>query len=452
MSRSIRVLFVLVLLAAGISPMAAQAAPEAPALPLTCATPFVRPDLETYLICLPPAQMWNGDLVVFAHGYVFANPADTIPYMPYEQITLTVGSSTIALPTLLNGLGFGFAMTSYHKEGLAVLEGAADIRNLVDYVRGLVALSGGRVKHVYVVGASEGGLITTLLMERYPQEFNAGLSLCGPVGNFQKQINYWGDFRAILDALFPGVLPPDAVTIPPGLMADWALPLESSTYQHAVQTALGNTVYAGALIKVTKAAIDPVDPATTIPQTVKGLLDYNIFATTEGKNELGLQPYGNTTTNYSGSGSLALDAAINASITRYPASPGVATALAPYQTTGVLKRPLVNMHTTLDPIVPVWHQGLYLSKVINSHSWFEYSSIAVNRYGHCNFKTSEMLYSFFLMLFKASLQPVNLKSMQPAIQAMVPDNGATYQELLDLNQTNVDLTTSQTSFLPLLMH
>ena len=431
MFRTMRLLIVFALILVAVPPMAAQAEPAMlPVLPPTCSTATL-PDQETTLVCFPPTSMWNGDLVLFAHGYVFDYPPDQPPVLPYDQIMLQVGGSTVLLPAILNQMGFGFAMTSYSKNGLAVLEGVAETRALAEAISAQVAAAGGEIRHVYVIGASEGGLITTLLLERYPEEFHAGLAMCGPVGDFQKQINYWGNFRAVLDVLFP-VLPPTAIDIPPALMADWAQPFASSASQQAVMGAMqANPAYTAALIAVTQAAVDPTNPTTlaaTTPLTVKGLLDYNIFATNEGQAELGVQPFDNMLTTYAGAGPL-VDAIINASIERYPSSGDVAAAVAPYQTSGLLRRPLIDMHTTLDPIVPFWHQELYTAKVLANHSWPKYTPVAISRYGHCNFTTSEMLYYFMTMVYKASQRPIDLSFMQ----GLFPDNGQTYQAILALN-------------------
>ena len=60
---------------------------------------------------------------------------------------------------------------------------------------------------VYLVGASEGGIITALSVEQSPSVFSAGLAACGPLGNFPYQINYFGDARATFEYFFPGLIP-----------------------------------------------------------------------------------------------------------------------------------------------------------------------------------------------------------------------------------------------------
>ena len=127
---------------------------------------------ETILTCAPPAG-WNGSLVVFAHGYEFDYPQTASPTLPYEQIVYNDGKWS--MPMMINAMGFAFATTSYTKNGLAVQQGVDSILRLVDTVQTKL---GGNVQQVYVIGASEGGLITTLLVERHPEVFTAGMAVC----------------------------------------------------------------------------------------------------------------------------------------------------------------------------------------------------------------------------------------------------------------------------------
>jgi len=85
--------------------------------------------------------------------------------------------------------------------GLAVRQGLADVVDLVNIFNAIK----GPVQKVYLVGASEGGLITTLGVERHPDVFSGGLAVCGPIGSFPLQVNYIGDFRVVFaKALYSG--------------------------------------------------------------------------------------------------------------------------------------------------------------------------------------------------------------------------------------------------------
>ncbi len=126
--------------------------------------------------------------------------------------------------------GYYFAATSYRANGLVVQDAIQDLLLLKNIA---VNKIGWRLLGVNVIlaGVSEGGLITTLSIERYGSQYAGGLAMCGPIGDFQKQINYWGDFRALYDVYYPGNIQTyggDAVTIPNPLITDWYGALGSS--------------------------------------------------------------------------------------------------------------------------------------------------------------------------------------------------------------------------------
>jgi pimeloyl-ACP methyl ester carboxylesterase len=329
-------------------------------------------------ICMP-LRPWNGDLVVFAHGYV--SPLAPVA-IPEDQLKLPDGTS---IPDLVNGLGFAFATTSYRKNGLAVLQGVDDVLDLVSRLPG--------ARHVYLLGASEGGLVTALGVERFPEIFAGGVAACGPVGDFQRQVNYWGDFRALFDYVFPGVLPGSAVHVPAGLQQNW-----ESVYVPKVLAAFAARPRAlDELIRVSRAAHDAAAPATKA-ETALGILWYNVFATNDGIATLGGQPFDNTTRFYTGSSN---DWRLNLRVKRYAASPSAALEIeANYQTTGRLAAPLVTLHTTGDPIVPYWHEPFYSLKTLLGGSALLHANIPVLRYGHCRFEPAEALVALGLLVLR----------------------------------------------------
>jgi hypothetical protein len=119
---------------------------------------------------MPSPSRWNGDLVIFAHGYVAFNEPFGIPE---DQVCSSDG---LCLPTLINALGYAFATTSYSENGLAVLPGVQDVVDLVD----VFADTHGAPGHVFLTGASEGGIVTALAIEQYPDVFDGGLAPAAP--------------------------------------------------------------------------------------------------------------------------------------------------------------------------------------------------------------------------------------------------------------------------------
>lgn len=353
------------------------------------------------MICIPSSG-WNGDLVVYAHGYTnFNEPIN------FQNLTLPDGTS---LPDLVQGLGFAFATTSYRQNGLAVLEGAEDIRQLVAAFRSAVAVP----RHTYITGVSEGGLIAALLIERSPELFDGGLAACGPIGNFQRQLNYFGDFRVLFDAYFPGVLPSSAIAVPGEVIQNW-----ESRYLPAVNSALAARPEAALeLARVARAAVDSTYPLSVV-STTQNLLRYNIFATNDGITKLGGNPYGNLLRWYSGSSN---DRLLNQRVQRVRADPIALFNVQRYQTTGRLTRPLVTLHTTGDEVIPYWHELLYQAKVQTSGQG-ALIPLTINRYGHCNFQAIEVVGAFVIMVARASnttlpAQSLGISTTEAAQQVM----------------------------------
>lgn len=367
---------VALLATSGIAAAPAQAEPEA-----RCQE-GVQPSGALWLICIP-RFLWNGDLVVFAHGYTAYNEP-----LGFQNLYLPDGTY---LPDLVTGLGFAFATTSYRTNGLAVLQGVDDIRELIALFPGVAGRAPDRI---YLTGASEGGVITTLLVEQSPDLVSGGLSLCGPSGDFKRQIDYWGDFRVLFDYFFPGVLPPSPISIPQEVIDHW-----EDIYAPAIQAAVNADPQAAAeLLATSHAASDPADPATVV-STILNLLWYNVFATNDGVQKLGGNPYGNRLRWYHGSSN---DLRLNRMVQRFSADPAALAELEHYQTSGNLTVPLVMLHTTGDEIVRFQQMVLYFRKVAAAGHLDKLDAIPIRRYGHCNFTTAEVLAGFSLLVLRVT--------------------------------------------------
>jgi uncharacterized repeat protein (TIGR01451 family) len=340
-----------------------------------------------YRICMPdPGQSWNEELVLYAHGYVSYGAPITLP-----EDQLVVGG--VSIPDIITALGYGFATTSYSTNGLAIREGIADLVDLVDVFKTQETTP----TRIYLAGASEGGIITALAIETYPDVFDGGLAACGPVGGMAEQVRYFGDFRVVFDYFFPGLMPGDPVSIPQGVIDGW-----TSYYTEHISPVINSPSSAYSLtqvLDVTGAPYDPADPTTKVASTM-GLLWYNVFATNDGRAKLGGQPFDNATRVYVGS---ADDARLNAQVQRYSADPvAVAAMEAHYRPTGRLSVPLVTIHTTMDEIVPYLHEPLYRDRVAANYRTGFHDNITVERYGHCRFEAAEVLGAFAMLADKVT--------------------------------------------------
>jgi alpha-beta hydrolase superfamily lysophospholipase len=345
-----------------------------------------------YRVCVNRA-LWNGDYVVFVPGYT--NPA-AVPSTPTGDI------GGLSAADVVTTLGYAWVSTGFRGTGLVVPETwiGQDLLAVVQRARAWLQRSGGRV---YMTGGSQGGLITALAIERYPQVFTGGLAACGPIGNYRRQLRYIGDFRTVFDYYFDPVIPgwpvwtqsePDNGAIDP---AYWNA-TNRAAVASAIQTYPARTAN---VLAVTKAPIDAADPGPTTRLTFDDLLRYTFVGTRDLMQKLGGLAYGNVGRLYSGSSN---DAALNAGIQRFTFTAS-ATAVNKLETTGKLTRPLVTLHTTGDHIVPEWHAPLYRAKTSRSlRSWLLHSRLTVRRYGHCTFTADEVLGAFALLVLKATGQ------------------------------------------------
>jgi pimeloyl-ACP methyl ester carboxylesterase len=325
-----------------------------------------------YRVCFPAS--WNGDLVLFAHGYV----------APQEQLAIpeiAVGNQSAA--SVITGLGYAYATTSYRANGLVAPEAVEDLLELVDTVEHRFRPDPARS---VVVGFSEGGLVATLAVERHAARFAGALAGCGPIGDFRHQLDYIGNFRVVFDYLFPGLIPGNALDIP-----DLGGEGGDEIYTPAIVVALAARPDAAQDLIRTTGAPTAGNDLRSIAETTIGLLWYNVFGTEDAQERLGGQPFDNSSRVYAGSSD---DAALNAGVDRFTADPRALTAIDRFTTTGDLAVPLINLHTTGDPIVPFNQAALYADKVQQAVVDGFFTQIDVPRYGHCTFQPAELLSAF----------------------------------------------------------
>ena len=338
-----------------------------------------------YRICMPaPGYPYNGVLIVWAHGF---QDAGTPVSIPEDQLCI----NGFCIPELVNSLGFGFATNSYSKTGLAIEQGQADT---IDLVR-IFAEQKGQPQKVYLIGASEGGIITALNVERRPDVFSAGLAACGPVGDFPFQIAYFGDARATFEYFFPGVIPGDPFKPEPAFVAGW-----TDYYQKVVRPTVFDPVNRHQLdqwVAVAGLPYDATNYLNTVEQSVRDVLRYSVVNVNDAAATLGGFPYENRFKWYAGSDN---DLLLNFYVPRVAAEPAaVARMQKYYNTSGLLTRPLITLHTLRDQQVPYYHELIYDWKTFWSGSLFtRHLEIPIDRYGHCNFQKEEALISFAIML------------------------------------------------------
>ena len=345
-----------------------------------------------YQVAVMP-EKWNGDIIVYVPGY----------HDPSRSPQLPGDFATSAISKLLLPLGYAYASTSFRGTGLIQpdwIEG--DLLELVSTAKStLTGVTGRHSRYVYMTGGSQGGLATVQAVERHPEVFSGGLAACGPIGDYARQIQYVGDFRVVFDEYFHDVIPgwpvwrQDASAPSPGAVDPTMWGAVDSAAAMAI-TDPRNADRMAQVLAVTHAPIDSRDPST-IPATALDILWYSFRGTNDAIAKLGSPSYSNVGRSYQGSSD---DAALNAGVQRFDfaADP---SRLAALQTQARLRRPLVTIHTTGDPVVPVWHEQLYARR-LPFLSRLLFTPIKIQRYGHDNFTEAEILAGFAILVLRVS--------------------------------------------------
>jgi hypothetical protein len=277
--------------------------------------------------------------------------------------------------------------------------------------------------HVYLTGASEGGIVTTLAVEQYPGVFDGGLAACGPIGDWNLQIDYFGDFRVLFDYFFPGLIPGSPTEIPDEVIDNF-----EDLYTNIIRPVVfapSNQHLLDQLLKTAKVPFDKNDP-TTIETSIHDGLWYDVFATNDASQKLGGQPFDNLKRIYLGSDH---DLILNIMVERVSADPAATAEIAAhYQTTGILSRPLVTLHTTKDQQVPYRHEILYNRKVRDEGDAALHKNIPVFRYGHCNFKPVDVVRAFARLVRMATGQSISVQSAVDSQRSSSVTNVVTRQQ------------------------
>ena len=163
-----------------------------------------------YVPVVPLSVPWNGDLIIYAHGYVSPQ---------IDELSIPEEIADFSEP--LMGMGYAIACSSFSENGWAVKDGVIRTRQLLNVFTEHYAAP----EKTYLAGASEGGIISLMLAEKNPELFNGVLEVCGPVGGTEFQLDYLLNIRVLFKYFFEkdvALLPPfedgsSIVDVPEGL-------------------------------------------------------------------------------------------------------------------------------------------------------------------------------------------------------------------------------------------
>lgn len=323
-----------------------------------------------YEIAMPTGS-WNGELVVYAHGMV----------SPSDPVALPNNASFYFLREALTSQGFALIYSSYSENGYAVKDGMQRTHQL----RGIFTSKVRRPKRVYLVGSSLGGQIAVMLAEKYPSQYDGVLSISGLLGGGFEETRYVMNANILFDYFFPGILPRPIEYTPPGV-----------DYLTAVSAALMQGLSLPGQPTLQFANTAELPGMNGMQKAIAGIyvimftLTYgnNLFELTNGK-----MPFDNTETVYSGS---ADDTALNEGVMRYASDPAAVNYMEHYYTpTGDLRIPLIALHATHDPIVPIFHEPMYAEAVANAGATWYLLQRTVTMFGHTGVSDEDITTAFF---------------------------------------------------------
>ena len=122
-------------------------------------------------------QDWNGDLVVYAHGYRGTGTDLTVDPPPAYQA--------------LVAQGYAWAASSYRRNDYDPGVGVLDTKNLTRHMRSVL---GRGLDKTYLVGFSMGGHVTAAAIEKYPALYDGALPACGVLGDVEL-FDYFLDYN-----------------------------------------------------------------------------------------------------------------------------------------------------------------------------------------------------------------------------------------------------------------
>jgi pimeloyl-ACP methyl ester carboxylesterase len=316
---------------------------------------------------------WNGRLVVYAHGYVD-------PKLP------------IALPAVddlrraMNSQGYAVAYSSYSENGFAIEDGIARTHEM----KSIFSQELGEPAQTYIIGHSLGGIITQAVAEKYPSDYAGAMPMCGLLGGSKPQLEYIANVRVLFDALFPDVLPGSVLSIPAG--TDFATQVAPQLVNlFTTNPQAGLTL--GALASFTQAPLPYANSTELVNSAVQALGFHFVGIADLLRRTNGVSPIDNATVTYASSVAPAQVVQLaNANAERVTSTTAAqAFVERVYTPTGDLRMPTITLHTSRDPIVPAFHQGLFATKVSAANRQGLLVQSEFNRYGHCTFTGEEMI-------------------------------------------------------------
>jgi pimeloyl-ACP methyl ester carboxylesterase len=360
-----------------------------------------------------PNDGWNGELVVYARGYVPTGMLSGLvaAFLFGGDLPDRV-QEIVDLRDALLCSGYAFALSAYASAGYAVEEGFRDTHLL----NALFAWHGEEPTRTFVVGHSMGALIATALIESFPARYEGGLATCGPVGGSLLQMDYIGNVRVVFDHLFPGVIEGNVLTPTEQSFEDVVAAIEM-----ALADADPEVLELLAEMRVTGLVPDGVHDAGLSPGEVRLLrhdpgvaepelegigdaIGRALFYEVVGKEDALARGDGGLSFDNLGVAYLPDDPLLDGiGDQRYSGHPAALDYFGDwYVSGGALDRPLRLVHSEFDADVPAYHVAAYLAGLDAFSRDRVDAVIIVGDTSHCVMQTAELLGHFQELLDAAT--------------------------------------------------
>jgi pimeloyl-ACP methyl ester carboxylesterase len=359
---------------------------------------------------------WNGELVMWAHGY------------RGTALELTVDDHPLRPFLLANG--YAWAASSYSKNDYDPAQGAKDTHALAQLFNGRV----GKPSRTYITGGSMGGHVTAAVAEQWPQSYAGAMPVCGVLGDYELS-DYFLDFNASAQALsgvgaqFPFAADYLGTTVP-------ATKAELGPAYPFALNANGQNLKS--LTQLRSGGVRPLfDQGWLFWNAVVSDFLFGLGATI-GDGTVARHPgvaVQNSDVVYQFDTDPALSAAeasFNGVVQRVTADPqgrlrnGMSN-VAP--TTGDLQIPMLTLHTLGDLFVPFLMEQEYARRVAANGKSHNLVQRATRDFGHCAFTGPELATAFVDLVrwVEAGIRPAGDDVLDPAVVAD-PTYGCTFTD------------------------
>ncbi|MCY3733892.1 MAG: hypothetical protein OXG42_06390, partial [Chloroflexi bacterium] len=339
-----------------------------------------------YRVELP--EEWNGELVLWAHGFRGLNDEGT-------GFSRRLTFDDIPARDVIIGQGYGWATSTYRVNGYVPGVGVDDLLRVKDRVAEIARLP----RRTYIAGGSMGGATAQLMAQEFPEDVTAALAFCPAMGNVWV-VDYTVAWHALAHWLIGDA--PQQIDVP-GMLA-WASALGTSDDDGLRLTALGEQF--AALVKDFSGGERwGFDEGLRQQWNIAFGLGVTMWPDVVGSSGLDpgdvvlvsdeLPPADTREHIYSADASAGIDLqALNEEVIRFASAPDRRHDPGVGIPTGELRVPMLAMKTTGDLFTPI-HLDRDYQRMLQESGWERNLVVqAVRRAGHCAFSEREALSAF----------------------------------------------------------